>query len=986
MIRIIILVTTLLLSTPGIYAQAWMLAHQPSSSQPGGRFLDIHPLPNGDYIAGGSVRWTSGSASNYYVPYLARIDNAGNIIWEGVYPYLSEEWPPFNGVYDTGIQRITLSPDGGFFGTYRQSQTSAPAWIAKFDEWGDTLWVRKFNHALQPGDHSEVALPDGGIMIKNVQNQSNPNLWSVRLTRLDSMGIEVFDSVYSNWQDVTGTYTSQIHLSPDSNSVYVCDFSQHDSATVLIKFDLMGNVEWDSLYYPQMPNQYGVHAYGMDIAPDGSIVIGLWGRFSLWPATYRLGFMKLDADGTHQWTNSPNVTFQLSPTWALNFSITENGDFLTLYQTAGGPDQILRFNPSGGLRWSRQLATGDLWSMYSLRESQSNGLVLAGSINFNFTPLAVHLDSLGEHNFNLVMGTVFADTSSDCLYQPDETYLEDWLVLQEPGTYYTLTDQNGDYEMLADSGDHWISVIPPASLWADLWQVNCPSNPDSHFVSFTGVVNPDTAQDKDFAVEPAVYCPLLYVDIAAPFLRRCSTSNYLVSYQNFGTLPADSAYIEVNFDSTLTYVSSTLPATAIPPGNNWRFDIGTVPVGGSGFFQITVDVACDTLNPGRTHCARAHIFPDSACVPPDPNWSGASISVVGECTPQDSVRFTIRNDGLNGMISNSGVWVVEDDILFYQGNINLGAGLDTSWSLPGMGSTWSLIVDQVPLHPGISRPRTVIEGCGTNGQGGISLGFATQFGEDDLNHFISIDCQEDIGSYDPNDKRGIPSGVGNLNRILATDEMEYLIRFQNTGNDTAFRVVIRDEIPEHLDLGTLVHGPSSHPHDFRIVNGRTLEWVFHPILLPDSGVDQEGSNGFVKFTIRQQEGNTIGTRIENAAAIYFDFNAPVVTDTAWHTIGERLETIVILDREEAFPDPKAELLFYPNPFTDKVTFELPDYQPKHLVLEVFNLQGQRIRKLELNKLTRFEFYRDHLPSGMYPFRLSDQGEVLQTGKLIVQEL
>jgi hypothetical protein len=64
-----------------------------------------------------------------------------------------------------------------------------------------------------------------------------------------------------------------------------------------------------------------------------------------------------------------------------------------------------------------------------------------------------------------------------------------------------------------------------------------------------------------------------------------------------------------------------------------------------------------------------------------------------------------------------------------------------------------------------------------------------------------------------------------------------------------------------------------------------LTWTFDNINLPDSTRDQAGSNGFVKFTVLPVKDLPAGTRIENFADIYFDYNPPVRTNTVFNTLG-----------------------------------------------------------------------------------------------------
>ena len=178
-----------------------------------------------------------------------------------------------------------------------------------------------------------------------------------------------------------------------------------------------------------------------------------------------------------------------------------------------------------------------------------------------------------------------------------------------------------------------------------------------------------------------------------------------------------------------------------------------------------------------------------------------------------------------------------------------------------------------------------MEACGTNAGGTFSTGFVTQFPDDDANPFVSIDCQESIGPYDPNDKRAFPKGVGDNHYIEANTDLEYLIRFQNVGTDTAFNVVIKDTLPDALNPATFVAGAASHPYRFEIEETGILTVSFENIQLPDSTTNEPASHGFFKFRIHQKPDNPIGTILENRAAIYFDFNEPVITNFSWHTIG-----------------------------------------------------------------------------------------------------
>jgi len=136
------------------------------------------------------------------------------------------------------------------------------------------------------------------------------------------------------------------------------------------------------------------------------------------------------------------------------------------------------------------------------------------------------------------------------------------------------------------------------------------------------------------------------------------------------------------------------------------------------------------------------------------------------------------------------------------------------------------------------------------------------------------------GSYDPNDKRATTSTRTSDDQFFINDDewIDYTIRFQNTGTDTAFTVVITDTLSALLDLSSFEQGVASHPFTMAFKPDRTVEWTFNNILLPDSGTNEAASHGLIQFRIRPHSPVLPGTVFENIANIYFDFNPPVITD------------------------------------------------------------------------------------------------------------
>lgn len=146
-------------------------------------------------------------------------------------------------------------------------------------------------------------------------------------------------------------------------------------------------------------------------------------------------------------------------------------------------------------------------------------------------------------------------------------------------------------------------------------------------------------------------------------------------------------------------------------------------------------------------------------------------------------------------------------------------------------------------------------------------------------------------AIDPNDKQVSPSRPepSNSNYTQFDETLRYTIRFQNTGNDTAFTVRIQDQISESLDLATLKPLAASHPYTVSVRTDRTLVFLFENVLLPDSTTNLPGSQGFVTFEINTHPDLDNFSTLDNTAGIYFDFNQPVITNTVTSTLVEFLD-------------------------------------------------------------------------------------------------
>jgi uncharacterized repeat protein (TIGR01451 family) len=155
-------------------------------------------------------------------------------------------------------------------------------------------------------------------------------------------------------------------------------------------------------------------------------------------------------------------------------------------------------------------------------------------------------------------------------------------------------------------------------------------------------------------------------------------------------------------------------------------------------------------------------------------------------------------------------------------------------------------------------------------------------------------------SYDPNDIQATPEGYTEAHFIEDGTVIEYLVRFQNTGNAPALNVRIDNTIDENLDLSSFQFIANSHDVSVAINNEtREIQFFFDEIMLPDSTTNAEESQGFLSYRIAIAQPLETGTEINNTASIYFDNNPAVVTNTTWHTIYNCEEFDVQLNADES---------------------------------------------------------------------------------------
>jgi uncharacterized repeat protein (TIGR01451 family) len=568
-------------------------------------------------------------------------------------------------------------------------------------------------------------------------------------------------------------------------------------------------------------------------------------------------------------------------------------------------------------------------------------------------------DTNGRSYFNKIQGVLTNSCNNDFL---------NWVVTAtrttDGNTFYGQVDSSNRFKIYTDTGAYKIKTYPTSLLWSA----------DSAFIP---QVNPN--QFISLNINCVANCPLLKVDITTDRLRRCFESDCVVQYCNRGTTRATGAYVEVQLDSLLQYVSATLPLTS-RVGQRLRFNVGDVPVNTCRFFQISALVACgDSTRLGQSLCTQVRIYPDTICVRP-PNWTGANIQVSGRCD-LDSVVFTVANLG-NAASSPLNSTTIENSVIVNNSIISIGANSQKQYRFPANGNTWRMNVQQEPNHPYQNQPSAVVEGCRLNTIMPRATGFVTTLPSDTRNPVFKTFCMEIVGSFDPNDKKSFPTGYGVTKLIEPNQDIEYMIRFQNTGTDTAIIVTIKDTLSNLLDPFSIQPLASSHRYEWRVFKNNILQFRFPNILLVDSFRNERLSHGFVKFHIRQKKDIALGSKIYNSAGIYFDFNPPVITNRTLLTVGKQFILSGVSDERSKW---RMRIVTYPNPTSDRAFLEILDAPEDALTrnFQLFDATGRHLRQASF-KGTRYELERDGLSAGFYFFRVEQGGQMIGTGRIVIQ--
>nr|WP_321228193.1 leucine-rich repeat domain-containing protein [uncultured Psychroserpens sp.] len=205
-----------------------------------------------------------------------------------------------------------------------------------------------------------------------------------------------------------------------------------------------------------------------------------------------------------------------------------------------------------------------------------------------------------------------------------------------------------------------------------------------------------------------------------------------------------------------------------------------------------------------------------------------------------------------------------------------------------------------------------------------------------------------INSYDPNDITCLEGETISPEKV--GEYVNYLIRFENLGTANATNIVVKNNIDDvKFNINTLVPLDGSHDYYIRINTQNDVEFIFENINLP---FDDATNDGYVLYKIKTLESLVLGDTFSNQAEIYFDFNAPIITNTYTTEVAESLST-------NEFSTLNTRV--YPNPVDDLLTIESDAVL---IAANIYDINGRAILSSQFDD-TRHHIDVSHLQAGIY---------------------
>lgn len=800
-------------------------------------------------------------------------------------------------------------------------------WLVKLASSGSLVWQKCLGGSFDDYGNDVVATADSGTVVIGVarstdgditSNLGNEDLW---VAKLDKQGAIEWERSYGGsdkdrgFSVITTIDGGYVLLGQTKSNDIDVSFNNGNYDVWVCKIDALGSIEWE-------------HALGGSNGDEGSEII----------QTADSGYL------------------------VVGNTLSNNGD---VSGNNGGYDAwVIKLTPQGNLQWQHALGGSSTDRAYAVIET-SDGYIIAGHSfsnngdvsgnHGNTDAWAFKLDYSGGLIWQRALGGAYSDWASSVIKTPSG-----FLILG--GTDSVDGQVSGNH----GSMDYWLVELD--SVGNILWQNPLGGSEDDEGYDIAVLadgtyilVGGSRSQDGDVN-EPRGSEDFWFVNIS---FNYAVVSGFIFNDLNSnGTLnigepaianwPVQDVAGRTNFSLANGVYSTVVIDTGIfswgPAAIPYYASVPTQHI--STFSMLVQQV--DSLNDFAIQPTGAF---NDLCI---------NISPVGFYRPGFPCQYVIDYTNVGTSTLSPDVVLLPDPWLTF----------DSASLAPTSTAPDSVVWQLPPLAPFQTGQITAHLTLDANAGLGTVLNSTARIEQliGDANVGNNMETWDVVtqGSYDPNDILVDRSSVDPAELTPTPPDLNYIIRFQNTGTDTAFTVRIENDFPENADLSTFRFVASSDPVQINYLQHvDRFEFRFDNILLPDSNVNEPESHGFIRYTIKPKSTLLLGDSVLNTAGIYFDFNAPIITNTAF-TVIENTTGI----------DETTDIGFTvtPNPSDGLISVLLRE--PIDGTLVVSNVSGREVARQFINGQMLLLDLSDQ-PKGVY-FMTLDNGDRSISTKLVLK--
>jgi hypothetical protein len=850
------LVTSLLIAqTPGV---KWSRLFGGADQETVG---DIKQTIDGGYIVAGSSR-----SNNYDVTsshggldiWVLKLNKFGGVDWKKAY----------GGSSNDDFRKLIYNPDGT---TYLVGSTTSSngdvagyhgntdIWVLKLDNTGNILWQKCLGGSGLDETRDALATSDNGLVITGYTNSTDgdittangaDDIWTVKLTASGSI----------SWQQSLGGSNNDrprhILLMPDGNFIITGSTASNDKDMTgshgaadndlfVTKINPTGTTLWKKTYGGSK-TEIGYHAVA---ATDGSIAIlavtnstdgdvsgrsGISSALDIWIVNISYTNANINwqtiIGGTD--TETPVSILQDSQGLYLVGSTTASVDGDASANHGSDDILITRLASNGTKTWSKTYGGPGIENLNSILPDNQGFIINGTADRIGGDVTAKYSQYTNDTTSDAWL--VKLDFNGNIIWQKNYGGSGDdninTLLTTASGFVFAGTSSSWDFDAPGSHGytDYWVGELGPVNTIKG-----------SVFLDF----NSNAVKD---AGEPFYSGVLVQSQSATDSISSLTVNGVFQNIVDLGTYstsikPPD-YYLSIPASKTTNFTSYFKVDS---------FSFALQPIAGKQDLSVAL-VALRASRPG---------FNSSILI---------KYQNVGTTTINNG-QLTLTKDYRVNIISSTPAFTTS-------------SGNNYAWTLNTISpaDTGSILVNFYVPAPPVLNVNDTLE---------FTAVIAPTAGDQNTVNNSALLKQVVVGSVDPNDKSENNGGKVSQSYISNGGWLQYTIRFQNIGTAAAGFVITRDTLSNLVDPSTLQMISASHPYTLSIENQRHLEWRFNNIQLPASSANEPASHGYLVYRVKPKTTISTGDIVHNTAAIYFDYNLPVITNDAFTQVVANLSVL-----------------------------------------------------------------------------------------------